>query len=72
MDIGRSHYNRWSVAFDMFGHPWVVKEIKEGDEKSGDELQQYRGNVNWYLRERNRDIWRQHAKAFVLQWTDHG
>jgi len=37
-----------------------------------DELQQYLGNVNRYMRERNRDLWRQHAKAFVLQWTDHG
>jgi len=35
-----------------------------------DELQQYWGNVNWYTRGRDRDLWRQHAKAFVLQWTD--
>jgi len=27
-----------------------------------DELQQYWGNVNWYMRGRNRELWRQHAR----------
>jgi len=64
--ISRRTDNRWSVALT------VRTPIGRQQKKWRYELQQYWDNVNWYMRVRNRDIWRQHAKAFILQWTDHG
>jgi len=68
--ISRRTDNRWSGPLTV----WTPAiKIEKGDEKRWrDELQQYWDNVNWYMRARNRDLWRQHAKAFIMQWTDHG
>ena len=64
--------NRWSAALTVWTPMGGKRNRGRQRKRWRDELQQYWGNVNWYMRARNRDLWRQHAKAFVLQWTDHG
>ena len=70
--ISRRTDNRWSTALTVWT-PVGGKRNQGGQRKRWrDELQQYRGNVNWYMTAINRDLWRKHAKAYVLQWTYHG
>jgi hypothetical protein len=69
--VSRRTDNRWSTALTVWTPIYGKRNRGRQRKRWRDELQQYWGSVNWYHKARNRDLWRQHAKAFVLQWTDH-
>ena len=70
--ISRRKDNRLGAALTV----WTPMggNRNRGRERKGcrDELQQYWGNVNWYMTARNRELWRKHSNGVILQWTDHG
>ena len=70
--ISRRQDNRWSSRLTHWT-PYGRKRNRGRQRKRWrEELQNYWGEVNWYQRAQNRDTWRHHAEAFILQWIDNG
>ena len=70
--VSRRTDNRWTQRLTQW-QPRDGKRSRGRQRKRWrDDLDKYWGHSTWQRVAEERHIWRSHAEAFVLQWTDHG
>ena len=69
--MSRRTDNRWTTTITTWSPMDGRRNRGRQRTRWRDEIDRYWGRVNWNSRARDRMIWRQHAEAFVQQWTDN-
>ncbi len=70
--ISRLKDNRWTSTITE----WTPRNVKRSQGKPRkrwrDDIDKYMGTVNWRQSAQNRQDWRRHAEAYILQWIEKG